>query len=207
MTTPSVTELVTLPEVLAHLNQDSNPPGPAQLDELQGFLDAATAYIQNLTGPIIPQTFTETHNGGQSTVFVFHPPILTVTTVVEYVASTGYPLTQVALGDPTGAYAFSVDDVKSGAIRRRYNGGLVGPFMGGDHNIAVTYIAGLATVPADIRMAVLQDIAGLFQPSQLGGNPYDSSGGSGNTPLNPIGMFPRVAEILSAPSMRVPGIG
>lgn len=207
MTTP-VTELVALPDVKDHLNIPFNDL--SQDGELAGFISAATAYIQNLTGPIVGQTFVETHNGGQPTIFVFHPPIFTVTSVVEYVAATGYPLTQVALGDPTGAYAFSVDDVKSGAIRRRYNGGLVGPFMGGDHNVTVTYVAGQAAVPADIRMAVLQDIAGLFQPSQQAANPFltgNVGAGSGNAPLNPIGMFPRVSEILSGPSMRIPGIG
>jgi hypothetical protein len=52
----------------------------------------------------------------------------------------------------------------------------------------------------------LQDLAGMFQPSQLGGNPYGGID-RGNAPLNPIGMFPRVSEVLSAASMRTPAIG
>jgi len=163
--------------------------------------------VQNATGPIIPQTFTETHSGGKSIICLFNPPILEVTTVVEYVAATGYVLTQVALGDPGSQYSFSLDDPKSGTLRRRYSGNIVGQFAGGDHNIAVTYLAGQATVPADIRMAVLQDIAGLYGPSQRGGNPYNNMGGDVLGHVNPVGMFPRLEAILSAPSMRTPSIG
>lgn len=196
------TEIVSLDDALEHLNL----PDSVNTDEVQGFIDAATAYVQNATGPIIAQTFTETHSGGASSICLFNPPILEVTSVVEYVAATGYTLTQVALGDTAGQYSFSLDDPKSGVLRRRYNGNLVGPFACGDHNIAVTYIAGQATVPADIRMAVLQDIAGLYGPSQRGGNPYNNSADALGR-VNPVGMFPRLAAILSAPSLRTPSIG
>lgn len=199
------TVLVTLDEVIAHLNLE----GDTSLDtvELQGFIDAATAYIQAATGPIVQQTYTEVHSGGGSTICVFHPPIVSVTSIVEYVGPVGYTLTEAELGTPAGAYSFSIDDPRSGIIRRRWQGGFTGPFVGGDHNIVVTYVAGRTEVPADIRMAVLQDIAGLYQPSQLGTNPYYDNNQAGNGPINPIGMFPRVAAILSDTSKRLPGIG
>lgn len=206
MTTYSTEPLVDLDDVKDHLNIDSTDT--SQDVELQGFIDAATVYIQNLVGPIMPVTFTETHSGGGSTICLFNPPVLSVTSVVEYVGVTGYTLTQVSLGGDIGAYSFSLDDPSSGILRRRYSGGLVGNFVGGDHNVVVTYDAGAAAIPADIRMAVLQDIAGLFEPSQRGTNPFLPGGdAAGNGPLNPIGMFPRVAEILSAASTRLPGIG
>lgn len=207
MTSPDYsTPLVDLSEVKAHLNiPDSDT---SQDTELQGFIEAASVYIQNITGPITPQTLVETHSGGGSTICVFHPPILSVTSVVEYNASTGYTLTQATLGTEAGSYAYTVDDPKSGVIRRRYSGNLVGRFIGGDHNIVVTYVAGQNSIPADIRLAVLQDIAGLFQPSQLGpaSAMFPNAAADGER-LNPIGMFPRVAEILTAASMRVPAIG
>jgi len=200
------TSLVTLSDVKDHLNLDVNDT--SQDIELQGFIDAATAYIQGLTGPIIQQTFTEVHSGGGPTICVYHPPIVSVTEIVEYVGPVGYTLTEAELGQPSGTYSFSVDDPRSGIIRRRWQGGFAGPFISGDHNIKVTYVAGQDTVAADIRMAVLQDIAGLYQPSQLGSNPYyDNGQATGNAPLNPVGMFPRVAAILSDTSKRTPGIG
>lgn len=198
------TELVSLDDAKTHLSiTDTTRDG-----QIQGFIDAASIYVQNLTGPVVPQTFTEVHDGGDSIICLFNPPILSVTSVTEYVATTGYLLTQVQLGDPTGQYCFSLDDPQSGVIRRRMAGGIVGNFAGGDHNVTVTYVAGQASVPADIRMAVLQDLAGLFQTSQNGpaSNGWPFAADQGITP-NPIGLFPRVAAILSAPSMRVPAIG
>lgn len=204
---PGPTALVTLSDVKTHLNIDQ--ADTSQDAELNGFIDAATAYIQNLTGPIINQTFTETHSGGGSTICVFHPPIVSVTSIVEYVGPVGYTLTEAELGQPAGTYSYSIDDPRSGIIRRRWQGGFAGPFIGGDHNIAVTYIGGQSSVPADIHMAVLQDIAGMYQPSQLGPGSamFPNSVSDGNGPLNPIGMFPRVAAILSDASRRPPAIG
>ena len=206
MTQPSgPTELVTLSDVTAHLNIDN--PTADQQNELNGFINAATAYIQSFTGPIIPQQFTETHNGGGTTIVVYNPPVMQIDSVVEYIGPTGYTLTRADLGTDGGTYAYSLDDPRAGIIRRRWNGGIVGPFIGGERNVLITYWGGQSAVPADIRMAVLQDIAGLYQPSQLGTNPYGGNDPSlGNAPLNPIGMFPRVAEILSATARRAPSI-
>lgn len=201
MTTPE--PLVDLDDVKAHLNLGAtDTSGDA---ELLGFIEAASAYIQNITGPIVARTFTEVHSGGGPTIVLNHPPVSSIVSVVEYVGPTGYTLTDSELGATTGAYAFSLDNPSTGVLTRRYNGGIAGRFMGGYRNIVVTYVAGLPYVPADIRMAVLQDIAGLYQPSQLGtANPYNAE--LGNGPLNPIGMFPRVAEVLSAPVKRTPSI-
>lgn len=205
MTQPTgPTSLVTLDDVKAHLNIDPNVTDGDT--ELQGFIDAATAYIQSLTGPIVPRQFTETHSGGGSTIVLRNAPVLQVDSVVEYVGPTGYTLTRADLGTDGGAYSYSLDDPRAGIIRRRWNGGLVGAFIGGERNVLVTYWAGQASVPADIRMAVLQDIAGLYQPSQMGTNPYGSDTALGNAPLNPMNLFPRVAEILSATSTRTPSI-
>lgn len=205
MTSP--TQLVSLTDAMSHLNI----PNSQDFDttELQGFIDAATAYIQRFTGPIVAQTFTETHNGGGPTVVLRNPPVLSIQSVTEYVGATGYTLAAVNLGDANiGAYSYTLDDPETGVLRRRWNGGIAGPFVGGDSNVVVTYTAGRSSVPADIRMAVLQDIAGLYQPSQLGGNPYDAAQGvsAGNAPLNPIGMFPRVTEILADGAKRSPAI-
>lgn len=205
MTSPGE-PLVDLGEVKDHLNIPSTDT--SNDGELQGFIDAASAYIQSLTGPIMARTYSEIHSGGGATICLFNPPVLSVTSVVEYIGATGYTLTQVGLGDATGTYSFSLDDPLSGIIRRRYSGGFVGRFAGGDHNIAVTYVAGQTSIPPDIRMAVLQDIAGLWQPSQNGPSDpmFPAMGGAAGVRANPVGMFPRVAEILTQPSMRGPAI-
>lgn len=202
MTSPSA--LVSLDEAKDHLNIQSSDP--VRDSELQGFIDAATAYIQSFTGPIIGQAFTETYNGGRDTICLFHPPVLSIQSVTEYIGQVAYTLTAVAPGNNAGPYAYSLDNARGGILRRRYTAGYAGPFAAGVGNVIVAYTGGQSAVPADIRMAVLQDIAGLYQPSQLGTNPYGAAGESGNSPLNPIGMFPRVAEILTATSQRTPSI-
>lgn len=198
-------QLVALSEVKEHLNlsltESSNDA------ELQGFIDAATAYIQNATGPIIPRQYVEVHNGGGPTVVLFNPPVVSVDSVVEYIGPTGYTLTQAELGTDAGTYAFSLDSAEAGIISRRFNGGMVGCFAGGLRNVQVTYTAGRASVPADVRMAVLQDIAGLWGPSQTGpASPMFPDVAGGGPQRNPLTMFPRVAEVLSAATTRTPSI-
>lgn len=205
---PNPTALVTLPDVYAHLNIPSGNQTPDLSAKLQGFIDAATVYVQNFTGPIIPTTYTEIRNGGGGKILVDNPPILTVTSVTEYLGPVAYPLTQVTYQTTdVGAYSFSIDDAEAGIITRRTSGNLVSRFSSGTNNVVIVYVAGRTSVAADIRLAVLQDIAGLYGPGQLGNSPYGNQGEIGNTPLNPIGLFPRVAAILSAPSMRTPAIG
>jgi hypothetical protein len=201
---PAVTALVTLDEVKTHLHISTD----VHDDQIQGFIDAATAYIQGLTGPIVAQSFTETHCPGGEFIVVYHPPVLTVESIVEYVGPNAYPLTQVDLADGAGigTYSFTIDNARGGILRRRWNGGIPGRFVGND--VIVSYTGGQGSVPADVRMATLQDISGLWQPSQNNSNPYGSDADLGNAPpTNPVNMFPRVAAILSGPSTRVPGIG
>lgn len=174
---------------------------------LQNYLDAASIYVTSVLGPITPTEFTEVHNGGSDTIVVFNPPILTVTSITEYIGPTPYPLTQAELGADTGQYSFSVDNAAMGVIRRRYTGGFVGRFMGGQANVKVTYTAGYEQVPADAMMALLNDLQGLFNQSQMGGRPDFNGGDSeGTWSFAPINAFPRLANLLTA-TRRVPAIG
>lgn len=205
MTDPTgPTEIVSLEETIAHLTLDDDTD--LDEDKLQGFIDAATTYIQGKTGPIIPVQFVEVHNGGGPTIVLRNAPVLQVDEVIEYVGPVPYTLTAAELGINPGQYTYSLDNPAQGILARRYSGWQVGAFSPGKRNVKVTYWGGRATVPADIRMAVLQDIAGLYQSSQLGSNPYGAWGEAGNGPLNPMSIFPRVAAILDTPAMRGPAI-
>ena len=200
----TLTALVTLDDVADHLNlTDLTNAG-----ELAGFIDAATAFVEFQTGPIIPREVTEVHNGGGVRIILDNPPVLSVTSVTEYVGPTGYALTQTELGTTAGSYSFSLDDPQRGIITRRYNGGLAGPFMGGISNIKIVYTAGRDAVPADIRMAVLEDLRGLWAQTQRGnssGRPVPGGDTWTESPMNPIGTFPRLAALLAGPS-RTPSI-
>lgn len=201
MTAPA--PLVDLDDAKTHLNIAASDT--SQDAELLGFIDAATAYVLNLTGPINATSYTEVHSGNGPTIALRNLPVIAVQSVVEYIGPTAYTLTQSELGATTGAYAFSLDNPQAGLLTRRYNGGIVGSFAGGYLNIVVTYTAGRGYLPGDVRMAVLQDLAGLFQPSQEGSNPYYATPQAGNAP-NPVGMFPRVTAVLTAATKRAPSV-
>lgn len=201
-----ITSLVTLDDVHAHLNL----PDSSADAEIMGFIEAATAFVEFETGPIIPQQFTEVHDGGGISIVLDNPPVLSVDSVTEYVGPTGYTLTQSELGSPTGAYAFSIDDAARGILTRRWSGGLVGPFVGGTKNIQIVYTAGLTSVPYDIRMAVLEDIRGLYTQTQYGRPGASFGGGIGSEAADqwsavPMRQFPRLAALLEGPS-RAPSI-
>jgi len=201
-----VTSLVTLDDVHSHLNL----PDSSADAEIMGFIEAATAYVEFQTGPIIPKQFTEVHDGGGPSIVLDNPPVLSVESVTEYVGATGYTLTQSELGSPTGAYAFSIDDAARGILTRRWSGGLVGPFVGGVKNVQVTYTAGRASVPADIRMAVLEDIRGLYTQTQYGRPGASFGGGIGSEAAEqwsavPMHAFPRLAALLEGPT-RTPSL-
>jgi len=197
--------LVTLDDVHKHLNiPDSDTTHDV---ELQGFIDAAEAIIVYNVGPVEETTFTEVHSGGGPTIVLDNPPVISVTSVTEYVGPVAYALTQAELGVAAGAYSFSLDDPAAGIICRRYTGGLAGNFAGGYRNVQVVYVAGRATVPADIHMAVLEDLRGLYQESQQGGRPSFTGTAEEETwSAGPMHLFPRLAGILSGPS-RTPSIG
>jgi len=198
--------VVALDEVFDWLNT----PEAQQADltaKVQGVIDAATAFVEFETGPIVPVTCTETHSGGSPTIILDNPPVLTVTSVTEYIGTTAYLLTAAELGAPTSVYSYSLDNAEMGILTRRFNG-LVGNFIGGPKNIEVVYVAGRASVPGDVRMATLEDIRGLFSQTQYGGqlagitNEQDQWSESS---LNPIVAFPRLAALLQGPT-RTPSI-
>jgi len=205
------TTLLTLPDVYAHLQI----PATQQTDvatQLQGFIDAATSVIQDITGPIVQQTYSEVKDGGGTTIAVCHVPIVTVTSLVEYIGATGYTLVEAELGAPCGQYSYSLDEPSHGIITRRYSGGFAGQFAAGESNIAITYTAGQSAVDPEIRMATLLDIQGLWTQSQYAGTSSAFGSGFDNTADSewsatlPMNLFPRLMSVLQAPKRRLPAI-
>lgn len=209
MTTP--TALVTFDDVVGHLNLTGTDYS-ASVNELQGFIDAATEFVEYQTGPIIPRPYTnEVHSGGGPVIVLDHPPVLTVDSVTEFLGPTSFVLTDAELGGTSGLYAYSLDNPDEGVICRRTIGGLVTRFASGYRNVLVSYTAGRNKVPADVRMAVLEDIRGLFTQTQYS-NRAGSFGAGSEMPdswaassSNPVGTFPRLAALLAAKT-RTPSI-
>lgn len=199
MTTP--TAIVSLADVKYHLNKTDNDDDT----ELQFFIDAATPVIENIAGPVLPQTKTEYFNGGVSQISVNWLPIVSVTSVTETYGQTNYTLTEISLGSSNSNFAFTVDYSTGRIVRRSFNAEALFPV--GTNNVKVAYVAGRATIPANVRLATLMLIQHLWSTSQLnrgGGRP--SLGGDDSFMSGAGFAVPnRVRELLQ-PSPRVPGV-
>ena len=188
--------LVSMADVRAHLNLD--PSDVSHDVELQGFIDAMGPVISYMTGPVVPTTFTnESHNGGGPHIMLFNPPIISVQSVTEYAGNITYTLSQQQPGATVDNYGFSIDSFASGMLTRRGVAGVPLPFYGFDGGVIVSYTAGLASIPPDIRMAALEDLRGLYQQSQQGGRPAFGGGAEDDSwSSGPLDLFPRLAMLL-----------
>lgn len=201
------------PTVIVDLNTDVKPflgvDDGSKDAMLQSYIDGATIWAEYVADIVLPKTYTEVHSGGKPKIFLFHRPIISVTSVTEYVGLTAYTLVAAELGSGVNSpYSYSIDNADLGCLTRRWNM-IAGNFMGGTDNISVTYKAGRSVVPGDIKLAVLMDIQGLYVGTQMGGRPAIGSGSPdfdySSGPSIPLSMFPRLQSMI-APSARVPGI-
>lgn len=191
------TSLVSLGDVKAHMNI---PTTDVSNDvELQGFIDAATDLIPYDTGPILPTPIVgEVHNEavGRRAIVLYNSPILTVESVTEYVGTQTYVLTAQPSGAPGyDNYGYSFDDPFQGILHRRLGWGILGAFLG---YVVVSYTAGYGQIPPGIRLAVLEDIRGLYQQTQLGGRAAFASSGAEDDSwtAGPLNLFPRLDNLL-----------
>lgn len=201
------TSICTLDDVHSQL---SIPSTDTSNDALLGlYIGAATEYANDFADQVTAATYTnEVHDGGAPQIILFHSPILTVASIIEYWGITPYPLTQSERGGVVTTYGYSIDNPNQGSISRVWSG-LVGPFVAGDNNIVVTYTAGRAVTPDAIQLAVLQDIQVLYQQTKYGAgaSPYGAPGAEPNENFNypPLNAFPRLGN-LYASSRRLSGI-
>lgn len=157
-------------------------------DELRGLIEAVTAAVEHLVGPVVRQSKVERHNGGNLLV-LNHRPVISVQSIVPIL---------------TGGVAHSVADVDvdgaTGIVQRLDGACFVGP-------LRVSYTAGRAVIPAAIREAALIIIKHLWdlqrRPS-TGGRPQpDSSGETSYVPGLGYALPNRALEQL-APYRRAP---
>ena len=111
----------------------------------------------------------------------------------------GFPL-----GVSSSVYGYTLDDPVSGKLTRRTSGGFISPFIGGRQSVVIVYVAGQAAVPADIRLAALEDIRGLYQQTQQGGRGSLGGGALGAASdtwsAGPMHLFPRLNMLLQGPT-------
>lgn len=201
------TTICTLDDVHSQLSIPSTDTSNDAL--LVRYINAATAYVNWISGTILPTVFTdEYHSGGTARIKLFNSPILTISSITEYWGLVPYPLVESERGGTVTTYGYSIDNAAQGYISRVWSG-VIAPFVGGDNNIVVTYTAGYATVPDDVWLATLQDIQVLYQQTKYGSgaSPYGAPGAEPNENFTyaPINAFPRLANLLTS-SRRVQAI-
>jgi hypothetical protein len=170
-----VAELVSLDE----LNDALNLGGSSDHDdELQVYIDAVTAHVERAFGVLPSGAVTEValvsqHSDGVTRILPAKSPILEVTSLTdangtEY--TTGFTIT------PDGWIEHD-------------NLTLSGRWT-------VEYEAGFSEVPADLKLAALEDIRGLYQPGQIGPPAQFGAFGIESTDVGPtyrpVRMWPRV---------------
>lgn len=170
-------DLVTLDEVLAHLNLSATGTDTVELDR---FIDAATAHFEYRFGALPSGTYTEALSvidDGAGTyrhwLAPWHSPVTAVTSAADEVGTTSY----------TTGFVIATD----GRRVRHPN------IASGEWTL--TYTAG-QPIGADLKLAVLEDIRGLYQPGQIGPpGEFGAFGAMNETPqtmFRVVNLWPRI---------------
>lgn len=147
---------------------------------VQMLIDAAVDVLSYHVDDILPQTYTETYNGGSCSIWLYHKPVLSVLSVIENAGMLSFDLafqdiTAVTVGSTgseggtsaTSIYAYSLDDPEVGMLTRRTVGNAVTPFAPGIRNVSVSYRSGYLVYPPAISLAVRELVAWFFQHDEL----------------------------------------
>lgn len=198
---------VTADEVDAELNLGADTSQDA---ELAGYVDAVTRVIERRVGDITNATYTETHDGGDVSIYLRHRPVVSVASITEVVGSVTYTLTLQPPGSSTDAWGFSLDDPANGKIVRRSAAGQPWRFTAGVGNITVTYTAGRAGVPlANMRLAALQLIQHMWSATQRGNSSGRPVPGGEAEPAGMdilAGQYLPIVEELLMPDLQIPTV-
>lgn len=175
-------DLVTLNQVLSHLNLAGNPP--ADPAEIELFVDAATAHFEERFGILPTGTYTEVVRVRDDWSGLYRqwlrPQRWPITSVVSATSEDGLTIHSTGFVISADGRAVRHDSIAVG-------------------DWTVVYTAG-QTVPADLKLAVLEDIRGLYQPGQIGAPanfgafdiPEEPSG------FRPVNLWPRIDAWVNA---------
>lgn len=190
-------ELVRMSEVLSHL--DLAAGDTTYQAELQRYIEAATPIVEYITGPINTYTFTESYPcEGLSRISLRNVPVIagSISSCTEYVGVSPFTLTSQPPGSTKDNYGYYLQRPEAGTLIRMSSFGQEMPFLGSW--LAITYQAGMSSVPPDVKLAVLEDIRGLWQQTHNGGRPKWGGGMADEDgwTVGPLHLFPRLAAML-----------
>lgn len=180
--------LISLADAKAQLNLTST----TQDTELQGYIDALTAVIEGIVGPVENRAVTETVNGRGPLLSLLQTPAVSLTSMTpQLTGGTTLDVARLHLDGATG-------------IVRRLDGG---HFYGGPWT--VVYSAGRGSVPPTIRLAALILLQHLWR-TQLAPRGALAGGGDDWSVTEPVPGFGyavpnRVLQLLE-PYKTPPGV-
>jgi len=175
-------------------------------EDLRTYIAAVSPIMEDIVGPILRTTRTETYDGGSTRIALLWSPVISVATVTESYGTFARTLTaqDVFAGSGLDSYGYTVD-LTSGVLSRRF-AGISGPFPAGRRNIQVTYVSGRASIGGNVLLATRRLIRHLWQSEQQG---YRPQMGAPETAMGytPSGFaVPKAVLELCAADTRVPGI-
>lgn len=203
-------DLLTLTEGYAAINDPASAAaGTGSYDTvLARRITAISRRVDELCGPVVQRTISnEEHEGGYPTLRLLYYPVASITTLTEYVGTTGQVLSAENFPNSTTANDYKlVDNGRRGVVHRRSFG--YGYQFAVDRVIA-TYTAGryasTDTVDTKFKEAAAAILLRLWKREAgswaAGGDPFEDTSG--------IGFFrvvdPMVEEFLGD-EMRAPVI-
>jgi hypothetical protein len=173
---------------LAEVKEHGNITSTASDRELLDFIGTAQQMIEDLVGPTVPQTYTQTWTDTpKPALWLDQQPVLAVTSVTEY----------GNVVDP-GLYSVNTDGSISRVDRRCWYGTSLSP-------LAVVYRAGRAPIAEGIRWAAKELTVHLWRSTQAqrGGR---ARGDVTDLPAAGYGLPNRVREALE-PFLLLPAVG
>lgn len=193
-------DLVNLDEVQVHLGiTTTGAPAPSATDNamLSRMITAATPVIEKIAGPCTPQAFTEQHDGEDHEVILRRYPVLRIVSCKEYrYGSDVLDLVESTPANPVDGYQL---DKETGTLTRVYTGGYVRSWWPGSRNIVVSYQAGRAAVPSNVKEATLELLAHWWRLRKAGAHKFTPPGseGAGGFVVPAYGVPRRVSEIIA----------
>lgn len=187
----AATDVITLQQALDAISMTGS--GAQHGEMVQTFLSGVSEVMDNVAGPIRWRTVTdELHDPDGSVIELDFTPVVSVTTVTEYVSGAATVLTAEAL-TTAGDYLLRENLLgrRSGFSPYRWQG-----------RVKVTYVAGryenLTDVPARYQLACMQIIARMW-PQYA--SAWSRGGGVFDAPEGAVGFFrsvePVVREVLA----------
>ncbi|TQS29133.1 hypothetical protein [Microbispora sp. KK1-11] len=156
--------LVSLEEAKAHLNISSGTDDAEILRMVEGI----TAPIERIVGSVLPASYTERHDGWRPGIALRHRPVQSVTSVT------------LPGGAVLGVDGYELDG--DAGVLTRLSGGR--EWVWEDGRITVVYTAGMAEVPANVKLAALIVLQHMWK-TQRGTSRDARFGGGGEEQWTP----------------------